>query len=76
MSHLMKTSLLKSTISQQVERLKAKDVSQRVEVYVTPQPPVGSISVRTLADVIPGGDHKANFDAEQVEDKMRTSNYL
>ena len=28
------TSLLKSTISQQVERLKTKDVSQRVEVDV------------------------------------------
>ena len=29
------TSLLKSTISQRVERLKTKDVSQRVEVDAT-----------------------------------------
>jgi len=61
------TSLLKSTISQQVERLKTKDVSQRVEVDATPPPPVGSISVRTSSDVTPGGDHIASFDAEQVE---------
>ena len=38
------TSLLKSTISQQVERLKTKDVSQWVEVDATP-PPVGSVSI-------------------------------
>ena len=41
------TSLLKSTISQQMERLKTKDVSQRVEVDATPPPLVGSVSVRT-----------------------------
>ena len=62
------TSLLKSTISQQVERLKTKDVSQRVEVDATPPPPVGSVSVRTSSDVIPSGDHIARFHAEQVED--------
>jgi len=62
------TSLLKSTISQQVERLKTKDVSQRVEVDATPPPPVGSVSVRTLLDVTPGRDHMTSFEAEQIED--------
>ena len=38
------TSLLKSTISQQVERLKTKDVSQRVVVQATPPHPIGSVS--------------------------------
>ena len=54
-----------------VERLKTKDVSQRVEVDATLLPPVSSISVKTLTDVTPGGDHIASFDAEQ-----RMSNYL
>ena len=58
------TSLLKYTISQQVERLKTKDVSQRVEVDGTPPTPVGSVSVRTSPDVTPGRDHVASFDAE------------
>ena len=40
-------SLLKSTVSQQVERMKINDVSQRVEVDATPPTPVGSVSVRT-----------------------------
>jgi len=58
------TSLLKSTISQQVKRLKTKDVSQRVEIDATPPSPVSSVSVRTLPDVTPGGDHVPSFDAE------------
>jgi len=62
------TSLLKSTISQQVETLKIKDVLQRVEVDITLPPPIGSVSIRTSLDVTPGGDHMANFDADQVED--------
>ena len=68
--HVMfdETSLLKSTISQQVERMKTKDVSQRVEVDATPPPPIGSVQVRTLLDVIPAKDHVASFDVEQVED--------
>ena len=37
------TSLLKFTISQQVERLKTKDVSQRMEVDATSPPPVGLV---------------------------------
>ena len=62
------TLLLKSTISQQVETLKIKDVLQRVEVDITLPPPIGSVSIRTSLDVTPGGDHVASFDVEQVED--------
>ena len=61
------TSLLKSTVSQQVERTKTKDVSQRVDVDATPPPPVGSVSVRISPDVTPG-EIVASFDVEQVED--------
>ena len=42
-----KTLVLKSTVSQQVERLKIKDVSQQVEVDATPPSLVGSVSVGT-----------------------------
>ena len=45
------TSLLKSTISQQVERLKTKDILQRVEVDATPSSLVGSASVRISLDM-------------------------
>jgi len=51
-----------------VERLKTKDVMQRVEVDATLPPPVGSVSVTTSLDVTPCGDLVASFDAEQVED--------
>jgi len=68
--HVMfdETSVLKSTVSRQVERMKTKGVSQRVEVDAIPPSPVGSVSMRTSSDVTPGGDHVASFDAEQVED--------
>ena len=59
---------MKSTISQQVERLKIKKVSQQEEVDATSPPPVGLVSVRTSPDVTLGGDHIASFDAEHVED--------
>jgi len=61
------TSLLKSTISQQVERLKIKDVSQWVEVDATPPSPVGSVPVGISPDVTPGGDHVVVMDIEPVE---------
>ena len=48
------TSLIKFIISQQVERLKTKDVSQRVEVDVTPPSPIGSVSVGISPDMTPG----------------------
>jgi len=54
-------SLLKSTVSQQVERTKTKNVSQRVEIDTTPPSPVGSVSVRTSPDVTLGGDHVSQF---------------
>jgi len=62
------SSLLKSIISQHVERMKTREVSQRVKVDAAPPSPVDSVSVRTSLDVTPGGDHVASFDAEQVED--------
>jgi len=57
-------SLLKSTISQQVERMKTKDVPQRVEVDATPPSSVGSVSVEISLDVTMGGDYVAVLDAE------------
>ena len=62
------TSVLKSTVSQQVERMKTKEVSHRVEVDATPPSPVGLVSVKTSPDVTSGGDHAAKIDTEQVED--------
>jgi len=55
---------LKSIVSQQVERTKTKEVSQRVEVDATPPSPVGSVSVKTSPNVTPGEDHIASFDAK------------
>ena len=37
--------------------------------------PVGSVSVKTSPDVIPGGDHVAKVDTEQVEDIDEMSSY-
>jgi len=62
------TSVLKSTVSQQVERTETKEVSQQVEVDTTPPSPVGSVSLKTSPDVTPGEDHVARVDTEQVED--------
>ena len=50
------TSVLKFTVSQQVERTEIKEVSQRVEVDATPSSPVGSASVETSSDVTPSED--------------------
>ena len=61
------TLLLKSTISQQVEKLKTKDVSQRVKIDATPPSPVSSISIGISPDLTPGGDHLAVMDTKQVE---------
>ena len=59
-----------------MERLKTKDISQRVEGDATPQPPIGSVSVMTSLDVTPDGVHVTSFDAEQVEDNDENVNYL
>ena len=69
--HVMfnETSLLKSTISQQVEKMKIKNVSQWVKVDATPPSPDNSISVEISLNVTPGGDHVASLDAEQIEGK-------
>jgi len=63
------TLLLKSTISQQLERMKTKDESQRMKVDATPPFPDGSVSVEISLNVTPGGDHVASLDAEQIEGK-------
>jgi len=41
-----------------------------VEDDVTPHSPVGSVSFGILSDVIPGGDHVIDLDAEHVEEKV------
>ena len=58
------TSLLKSTISQQEERLKTKNVPQQVEVDATPPFSVGSVSVEISLNMTSGGDHVAVMDTE------------
>ena len=60
--------MLKSTVSQQVERTETKGRSQRVEVDATPSSPVGLASKDTLAEVTPGGVHDTKGDAEQIDD--------
>jgi len=44
-------SLLKSTVSQQVERMKSKDVPYRVEVDATPPSLLDSVSVRISPEI-------------------------
>jgi len=43
--------------SQQVESMKTKKVSQRVEDDATPHSPVGSVSFEISLNVTPDGDH-------------------
>ena len=62
------TSVWKSTVSQQVERTKTKEVSQRVEVDATPPSPVSSVLVKTSPNVTSGGDHVVRVDTEHVID--------
>ena len=62
-----KISLLKSTVSLQVERMKTIEGPQRMEVDTTPPSSVDSVSVGISPDVTPGGDRVAVLDAEQVE---------
>jgi len=57
-------SLLKFTVSQQVERMKTKDVSQSVEIDGTSPSLIGLISVGSLPDVTRGGDHVAVLNVE------------
>ena len=69
-------SVLKSTVSQQVERTETKEVSHRVEVDATPPSPVGLVSVKTSPDVTPGGDHVAGLILNRLKTLMRMSNCL
>ena len=48
------TSVLKSTVSQQVEKTKTKKVLQRVQVDATPSSPVGSALEEISPEVTPG----------------------
>jgi len=59
-------SLLKSTVSQQVERMKTKNVSQQVEVDATPLSLVGSVPVEISPDMTPGENRVAVLDTEYV----------
>ena len=58
------TSLLKSTVSQRIERTKTKNNLQQVEVNATPLPLVGSVSMKTSPNVTPSEDQVASSDAE------------
>jgi len=57
---------MKSTVSQQVERMKTKDVSQPVHVDATPPSPVVSVSVGISKNVTLGGDRVTMLDAKHV----------
>jgi len=56
--------MMKFIVSQQVESMKTKEVSQRVEDDATPCSPIGSVSVGISPDVPSVGDHVAILDAE------------
>jgi len=47
--------------------MKTKDISQRLEVDVTPSSPVSLVSVGISPDVTPGEDHVVVLDVEQVD---------
>ena len=64
--HIDKASLLKSTVSQQTERMEIKDESQRVDVDATQSSPVGSVSVG-ISPMTLGGDCVVVLDVEHVE---------
>jgi len=53
-----------------VERIKTKNVLQRVKVDATPPSPLGLVSVRISLDVIPGEDRVAILDADLVGKKL------
>ena len=51
-----------------MERIKTKDILQRVELDATLSPPVDLVSVRISADATPDGDRVAILDVKQVKD--------
>ena len=50
-----------------MDKIKIKDVSQRMDVDAIPPSPVGSVLVGISPDVTPGGDHLFVLKAKQVE---------
>ena len=62
--------MLKSTISQQVERMKIKDISQRVKVDATPPSLASSVSFEISSNVTMGDDHEADLDAEDIDEDV------
>jgi len=65
---LDEASMVKPTISQQVETMKTKlEVSHRVDVDTTPHCPVGSVLSGIPSVVTPSGDRVADMDIEHVE---------
>ena len=55
---------MKSTVSQQMESMKTKNVSRRVKDDATPCSPVVSVSVRILPDVTLGRDRVVVLNVE------------
>ena len=60
-------SLLKSIMSQQAERMKTKNVLQRVKIDATPLSPIFLILVGISPVIISGGDYVALLDTEQID---------
>ena len=63
-------SMMKPTVSQQVESIKIKEVSKRLEDDATPCSPVDSVSVRISPDVTLGENHVVVLDAKHVEERV------
>jgi len=65
---LDEASMMKPTVSQQVETMKTKlEVSHRVEVDAASHCPVGLVSSGIPSVVTPGGDRVADMDIEYVK---------
>jgi len=61
-------SLMKPTVSQQVETSKTKELLQQVESDADPPSLEDSVSVRIIPEVTQGGDQAAEGDTEDVEE--------
>ena len=64
---LYEASIMKPTVSRQMEMRKTKVVSQWMEADATPHCPVGSVSSRVPLVVTPGGDRVGDVDTEHVK---------
>ena len=65
---LDEASMVKSTISQQVEKMKIKLLSQRVESHAIPRYPIGFVSFGISPIMTLGGDYATLFDTEHVRE--------